>query len=38
LPYMLGIIGDAMAIGLLAGTMPAIRAGRLDPITALRRE
>lgn len=38
LPYMLAIIGGAMVIGLLAGTLPAIRAGKLNPIDALRRE
>ncbi|HET9098227.1 MAG TPA: ABC transporter permease [Candidatus Saccharimonadales bacterium] len=38
LPYMAGIVVGAMIIGLLAGTLPAIRAGRLNPIDALRRE
>lgn len=38
LPYMAAIIVGAMIIGLLAGTLPAIRAGRLNPIDALRRE
>lgn len=38
LPSMVLIVAGAMVIGLLAGTLPAVRAGKLDPITALRRE
>lgn len=38
LQYMAAIVVGAMIIGLLAGTLPAIRAGRLNPIDALRRE
>lgn len=38
LSYMALIVGGAMVIGLLAGTLPAIRAGKLDPIDSLRRE
>lgn len=38
LPYMAAIICGGLLVGLLAGTLPAIRGSKLDPIEALRRE
>jgi putative ABC transport system permease protein len=35
---MLEIVAGAMLLGLVAGTLPAIRASKLDPIDALRGE
>ena len=38
LPYVLGSVLVSVAIGLVAGVVPARRAARLDPVTALRTE
>ena len=38
LPAAAAAVGAAIASGVIFGVVPAVRAGRLDPIDAIRRE